>query len=327
MTASTLDTSLKAPPRPVGTRIPPKSTKNRVVLTLLPAVAFLAVFFLYPLANIVWLSFTDPSVGLGNYTDLLTDGISVTVLVRTLTTSALVALLTLLIAYPYAYAMTKVSAKTRGILTLLVLLPFWTSLMARNFAWYVLEQRGGPIDQFFSLLGIEGMVLLGSLAGVTIAMVQVMLPYMVLPLFTSLNGIDTRLMDAAMSCGVLVDRLPNGVPAVVAAGHGVRVLPGLHHVPRVLHHPRHPRITAAVPHLAANRHPRHRPARLRQRKRPGRGPASAGPAGPCRRRLCHHHEPTGAEECLSERSPPNGGSGGPSASGSWELPHCCSLLR
>lgn len=189
---------------------------------LLPATAMLLVFFVYPLAAIIWRSFTDPSAGFGNYTALLHDDVSLKVLVRTLRTSLIVALCTLVIAYPYAYAMTKVGPRTRSVLTVLVLLPFWTSLMARNFAWYMLLQRGGPIDRFFGAIGIDGVVLLGTVTGVTVAMVQVMLPYMVLPLYSGMEKIDRRLLDAATSLGAprwrafLRVYLPQSVPGVLA---------------------------------------------------------------------------------------------------------------
>lgn len=209
-------------PAPARVSKGPGRTGNKMVLILMPAVALVAVFFVYPLVNILWLSVTEPEPGIGNYTKLFGDGISVTILFRTLITAASVGLVTLLIAYPYAYAMTKVSARTRGVMTILVLLPFWTSVMARNFAWYLLEQRGGVIEQAFAAIGIKDVVLLGSLAGVTIAMVQVMLPYMVLPLFTSLSSIDHRLMDAAISCGApwrtafRTIYLPLSVPGMVS---------------------------------------------------------------------------------------------------------------
>lgn len=226
---------------------------NRTVLILLPAIALLAVFFVYPLANIVILSFTEPELGVSNYSKLVSDGVSVTVLVRTLTTSAFVALLTLLIAYPYAYAMTRVSARTRGILTILVLLPFWTSLMARNFAWYLLEQRGGFIEQAFAFIGIEGVVLLGSLAGVTVAMVQVMLPYMVLPLYSSLSGIDRRLMDAAVSCGApwrtafRTIYLPLSIPGMVSGFSLVFIMSlGFYITPAILGSPQQSLISQLI---------------------------------------------------------------------------------
>lgn len=182
----------------------PAAPRARRVMSswlLLPASAVLLVFFFYPLASIVWQSISEPEFGLSNYFALLTDGVSMTVLVRTLRTALLVSVFALIIAYPYAYAMTKVGPRARGILMLLVLLPFWTSVMARNFAWYLLEQRGGAIDKFFTVIGIDGMVLLGTVTGVTVAMVQVMLPFMVLPLYSSMAAIDRKLLDAATSLG------------------------------------------------------------------------------------------------------------------------------
>lgn len=175
--------------------------RGRAGWLVLPATALLLVFFCYPIATILWQSFTDPTPGIGHYVDLVTDGVSVKVLVRTLVTALIVASCTLVIAYPYAYVMTRVGPRARGLLTMLVLLPFWTSLMARNFAWYMLLQRGGPVEQAFALVGVEGVVLLGTVAGVTLAMVQVMLPFMVLPLYSGMTGIDKRLLDAAGSLG------------------------------------------------------------------------------------------------------------------------------
>ncbi|MFT4009069.1 MAG: ABC transporter permease [Nocardioidaceae bacterium] len=161
----------------------------------------LAVFFFYPLLAIIWLSLSDPSFGFGNYTDLLTDGVTIKVLVRTIISASIVAIATLAIAYPYAYAMTKVGPGARGILLVIVLTPFWTSLIARTFAWYLLEQQGGLIQRFFALLGFDDVVLRGTVLGVTVAMVQVMLPFMVLPLYSSMASIDPRLLPAAASLG------------------------------------------------------------------------------------------------------------------------------
>ncbi|MGY4710732.1 ABC transporter permease [Mycolicibacterium sp. CBM1] len=223
------------------------------MLILLPAVGLLIAFFFYPLANIVCLSFTEPSVGLSNYVALFTDGVTVTVLVRTLSTSALIALITVLIAYPYSYVMTRVSPRARGILTILVLIPFWTSIMARNFAWYLIEQRDGVIDQALSLFGIHGVVLLGTLPGVAIAMVQVMLPFAVLPLYTSLATIDTRLMDAAGSCGASKARafltvyLPLSRPGLLSAFSLVLILSlGFYITPAILGSPQQSLISQLI---------------------------------------------------------------------------------
>ncbi|MGW3472374.1 ABC transporter permease [Saccharopolyspora sp. NPDC000995] len=189
---------------------------------LLPAAAVLLVFFFYPLAIIVWQSFTEPHPGLGNYLALLHDGVSITVLLRTLRTALIVSVCTLVIAYPYAFAMTRIGQRARAILTVLVLLPFWTSVMARNFAWYLLEQRGGAIEKFFNAFGVDGVVLLGSVTGVTVAMVQVMLPFVVLPLYSSMSSIDVKLLNAAASLGasrltaLRTVYLPLSIPGVVS---------------------------------------------------------------------------------------------------------------
>ncbi len=196
--------------------------KRRTSWLLLPAAAVVLVFFFYPLAVILWRSFTEPSFGVGNYLAVLGDEVQIRVLLRTLRTALIITVATLVIAYPYAYAMTLVGRRARSVLTLLVLMPFWTSLMARNFAWYVLEQRGGVIDRMLSAIGIDGVVLLGSVAGVTVAMVQVMLPFMVLPLQSSMLSIDRSLLHAAGSLGArrpvafLRVYVPLSMPGVLA---------------------------------------------------------------------------------------------------------------
>ncbi|GAA1028631.1 MULTISPECIES: ABC transporter permease [Amycolatopsis] len=200
----------------------PGRERRRTSWLLLPAAAVVLVFFFYPLAVILWRSFTEPSFGVGNYLAVLGDEVQLRVMLRTLRTALIITAATLVIAYPYAYAMTLVGRRARSVLTLLVLMPFWTSLMARNFAWYVLEQRGGVIEKALAAIGIDGVVLLGSVAGVTVAMVQVMLPFMVLPLQSSMLSIDRSLLHAAGSLGArrpvafLRVYVPLSMPGVLA---------------------------------------------------------------------------------------------------------------
>ncbi|GLU58311.1 MULTISPECIES: ABC transporter permease [Micrococcales] len=186
----------------------PDSSKSRVRTgaasvggLALPALLALGVFFVYPLALIVWLSFTSPEVGLGHYISLFTDGVTVTVMLRTLAVGLIVGLATLVIGYPYAYSMTVVSPGWRTVMMTMVMLPFWVNIIARTFAWFILENRGGLIDQLFQAFGIEGVVLLNTWGGVAVAMVQVMLPFMVLPLYNQMSTIDRGLLRAAASLG------------------------------------------------------------------------------------------------------------------------------
>lgn len=168
---------------------------------LVPALVLMGVAVLAPLAMSLWRSLTDPSVGLSNYTDLFTDGITLTIIGRTLLTSLIVTVGTVVLGYPFAYLMTRVGTTMRILMLTAVLVPFWTSMTARNFAWLILVQRGGPIDNMFSAIGIDGVVLHGTVAGVAVAMIQVMLPFMVLPLYSHMAGIDRKLLLAAQALG------------------------------------------------------------------------------------------------------------------------------
>lgn len=190
-----------AAPVTVARAAPGRSWRRPLVLLALPAVVVLAVFFLVPAARLAWLSVSTPELGFGNYTGLASDGVVVTVVLRTLGMAAVVTVLCVLCAYPYAYLMTIVGTRWRAVLVALVLLPFWTSLMARTFAWVVLLQDSGPVNGLLSAIGLGPVRLLGTTAGVSIAMAQVMLPFMVLPVYAAMRGIDRRLVDAAMGLG------------------------------------------------------------------------------------------------------------------------------
>ncbi|WP_169948258.1 ABC transporter permease [Microbispora sp. H11081] len=168
---------------------------------LVPALALLAGILLVPLADTLIRSVSTPGWTLSNYSNLFTDGVTLTVLWRTAVTAATVTAAALLIGYPYAYLMTRVSPRARGILLVIVLIPFWTSVMARNFAWIIILQDGGPVQSLFEFFGADDVVFYGTTVGVTIAMTQVMLPFMVLPLFSTLGAIDRRLLLAARGLG------------------------------------------------------------------------------------------------------------------------------
>jgi putative spermidine/putrescine transport system permease protein len=153
-----------------------------------------------PLIQSAVRSFGDPP-SLQEYADLFSDGITMTVFWRTLGSAVVVTLVTLVLGYPYAYMMTRASARVRGLLMTVVLVPFWTSAMARNFAWLILLERNGPVDRIFQFFGIHDVVFYQTTTGVTIAMTQVMLPFMVLPLYSALAGIDRKLLLAAQGLG------------------------------------------------------------------------------------------------------------------------------
>ncbi|MFD4972288.1 ABC transporter permease [Streptomyces sp. NPDC058424] len=180
---------------------PRKGAGGRWGWLLLPALVLLAVLFLVPLGLMAWRSVSEPEPGAGNYSWFFTSDVALATLVRTLAVGAVVTLVTLVLSYPYAYLMTVVGARARIWLTLLVLLPFWTSLMVRTFAWVVLLQDSGVVNQVLGTVGLGPLQLIRTPAGVVIGMSQVLMPFMVLPLYAVMSGIDRRLLDAAQGMG------------------------------------------------------------------------------------------------------------------------------
>lgn len=178
-----------------------RRSPRRSWLLLVPALGLLAVVLLAPLLQSLLRSIGTPQFTLEHYTALFTDGVTMTVLGRTAMTAVIVTLVAFTLGYPYAYLMTRVGPRLRGVLLVIVLIPFWTSVMARNYAWIVLLQRGGPVQSVFEFFGAGDIVFQGSVVGVTIAMSQVLLPFMVLPLYSALGGIDRKLLLAARGLG------------------------------------------------------------------------------------------------------------------------------
>jgi putative spermidine/putrescine transport system permease protein len=154
------------------------------------------------------------------------------VLLRTLGISASVTLLCLLLGFPVAMLLTQVTEKTADWLMILVLLPFWTSLLVRTAAWVVVLQREGMVNTLLLRLGLitEPLTLIYNRTGVLIAMTHVLLPFMILPLYSVLKGIPPHYMRAATSLGApplvafLRVYLPMAAPAVVAGSLMVFIL-------------------------------------------------------------------------------------------------------
>lgn len=114
-----------------------------------------------------------------------------------------VTLTALLIGYPIAYLLTVVSEQARNLLMIMVLIPFWTSLLVRTYAWMVLLGRKGIINQMLIHLELidQPVKMLYTTFAVNVGMVQMMTPFMVLALFSVMKGIDRGLLQAAGSLG------------------------------------------------------------------------------------------------------------------------------
>ncbi|MUL81155.1 MULTISPECIES: ABC transporter permease [unclassified Mycolicibacterium] len=189
-----------APPK---TQATPTTSSRRLgdIGLLLPSILLVVGVFGLPLAIMFWQAFSDPELGFGNFAWYLGDSVQRSVLLRTFTTGLEVTVICLVLGYPYAYAMVAFGPTVRIALTLIVLVPFWTSLMVRTFAWVILLEDGGPMQTLLSVVGLGDVPLLRTNLGVVIGMSQILLPFMVLPLYAVMSGIDRRLVLASSSLG------------------------------------------------------------------------------------------------------------------------------
>jgi putrescine transport system permease protein len=196
--------------------------------------AWLVVFFLLPLALVLGLSFGTnspdlaPPVELGvsfaSFKLLFTDDLYLAAWLSSLRIAAVSTLGTLLLGYPMAYAIARARPSLRPLLLTLVIMPFWTSFLIRVYAWMGLLSENGILNQFLRWSGLvpHPGTILGTEWAVHLGIIYAYLPFMVLPLYTSLEKLDWSLLEAASDLGArplpgfLTITLPLSLPGIIA---------------------------------------------------------------------------------------------------------------
>jgi len=195
---------------------------------------WLGVFFLLPFALVLGLSLATnapdlaPPVEIGvnwaSYKLLFTDDLYLAAWLSSLRIAAVSTLGALLLGYPMAYAIARASPLRRPMLLMLVVLPFWTSFLIRVYAWMGLLSENGILNQFLRWSGIADNpgTILGTEWAVHLGIVYAYLPFMVLPLYATLEKLDWSLLEAASDLGArplaafLTVTLPMSLPGIVA---------------------------------------------------------------------------------------------------------------
>lgn len=214
-----------------------------------PANLYLLFFIVLPLVLIVVLSFLSRGaygdvvfvLNPSNYSRLL-DPVYFRILMYSLVVGLATTLITMLVGYPLAYYIARSPARQRSLLLFLILVPFWTNFVIRIYAWIMILRGGGLLDSLLQWIGLttEPLGLLYTPTAVMIGMVYEFLPFMVLPLYTSLEKIEGSLLEAAADLGAppwrafLRVTLPLSVPGMIAGtilvfipAMGMFVLPDL----------------------------------------------------------------------------------------------------
>ena len=170
---------------------------------VLPAVIVLLVVFAGPVGLLLSRAITQPQPGLQNFAVLWNRPIYLQVLLNTVIISATATPICVLLGYPVAHAMANSSPRVRRWLVFMVLVPFWTSLLVRSFATVILLERTGPINAMLIGIGLIGepLPLLYNLTGVMLGAVQVLLPFVIFPLYSAMSRIEPAYMQAALTLG------------------------------------------------------------------------------------------------------------------------------
>jgi ABC-type spermidine/putrescine transport system permease subunit I len=201
-----------------------KSGIDPAAYLLLPILLLLCVFMLFPVCRIFLLSFFDPDFTTQHYVEIFQGDIYLQVFLRTSLVALLVSVCCLILGYPVAYLLADVPPKTARILLALVILPMWIGILVRTYAWMVVLGRHGFLNKtlmYFDLISEPIKVLFTSKA-VILAMVQILLPLMILPLYATMKGIDRNLLKASRILGAGAWRsffhifLPLSSPGIMA---------------------------------------------------------------------------------------------------------------
>ncbi|NNF53173.1 MAG: ABC transporter permease [Acidimicrobiales bacterium] len=203
--------------------------RRRGALLALPAYLYLIIFFVIPFGIVVVYSFatrtrfgTDLSGWNLNSYRRLGDDLVRDVLFRSAWLALLTTVVCLVLAYPFSYYMATRSERTRNLMLVFVMIPFWTNFLVRTYAWRVILGTDGPYSQLTSAVGLGSGRLLFTQVAVVLGLVYGFLPFMILPLYASIERVDPRLLEASRdlyATGFGTFRrilLPLSMPGVIA---------------------------------------------------------------------------------------------------------------
>jgi len=177
---------------------------------LAPIYIFTIAFVALPIIYMFVLSFLKQAESWGvvyeftlkNYLDIL-EPIYLTTFIESFKLAVLTTLLVIIIGYPFGYFMAKLSAKWRGRMMLLLMVPFWTNSLIRLYGWIIIFRANGPLDKILMFLGItqEPLKLLYTYPAVVVGMVYALVPFMILAVYSSVEKMDWSLVEASRDLG------------------------------------------------------------------------------------------------------------------------------
>ncbi len=170
----------------------------------LPYVVWMAVFILAPIILVIYFAFTDD---FGKFTLIHVAELFdyAPVFIRSILLAAIATAICLAIAYPISFIISRLPAGRQKVMLMLVMLPMWINFLLRTYAWIVLLERNGIINSVLSVFGIGPLQMIGTDGAIVLGMVYNYLPFMILPMYSTMVKIDGSVIQAAqdLGCGPL----------------------------------------------------------------------------------------------------------------------------
>ncbi len=201
--------------------IPRKKASLGTVILNAPYVLWSAIFIIVPLVIVIYYAFTDKSgaftldniIALADYRDTF---------IVSVWYSLIATAITLVMAYPFAFFMSRARVSAQRMMMMLVMLPMWMNLLIRTYSWMIILERNGIINNVLGAMGLDPIKMIGTEGAVILGMVYNYLPYMILPIYTVMSKIEPSLYEAAedLGCGMWQKLrrvvLPLSLPGVVS---------------------------------------------------------------------------------------------------------------
>ena len=165
-----------------------------------PYILWMALFIIIPLGMVVFFALTDPQ---GNFTleNIARGGEHMGVLLRSIKLAAIATALCVLIAYPLAYILSRKKGFQKQTLFIMVMLPMWMNFLLSTFAWMTILENNGLINKFLGLFGIGPLQMINTQGAVILGMVYNYIPFMILPIYTTMCKIGDDVIEAAQDLG------------------------------------------------------------------------------------------------------------------------------
>lgn len=222
--------STEDPERPFNLQITSASILRTIMRGILPPIGlwplllFLGVFFVLPLVGVILGSVHFPDFTLAEYRVIFSEPVYIRVVYNTFLIAGGVTLLCLVLGYPIAVALISVTPWMRALIFICIIMPLLTSFLVRTYAWIILLQRNGVINDVLRGFGLidSPLSMMYNRIGTFTGMTHVLLPFMILPLYSVMRGIDPRLLEAARNLGApghqvfLRIYLPLSLPGITA---------------------------------------------------------------------------------------------------------------